>query len=226
MRASSHITSRRLPDEQYLADCVQAEREPSFAGLLRLARAGTEPSTVGQADGQSLLAPAAAAEPLFPEAQCSALLAIPPWHGCNSPDHSPLTTDQLCELAVGRLCQQRAHLYLWTGSRYLLDGFDLTEAWGFTYETAFVCVYEDVQPDTPWSAAHHLLLLGTQGDLPFRENESSARSWLLCKRPENGLIPQEIRDLIEATSPAPYGQVFGSESAPNADWTVYPTSPA
>jgi hypothetical protein len=66
----------------------------------------------------------------------------------------------------------------------------------------------------------HLLLVGRRGDLAFRE--SSARSWLLCNRPKDGQAPDEIRNLIEATSPGPHLQVFGSKPPRNANWTVCP----
>jgi len=212
-----------VPDvafEQYLADCVHAEREPTFARLLRLARADAQPAEKGEDDRQTARAKKTTANHEFPDAEGPTLLAIPPWPDCTSPDQSPLTTDELCELPVGRLCEADSHLYVWTSRRYLIDGFDLLDAWGFVYYTCLLFAYEETWSDTPWADAHHLLLVGTRGDLPFREN--SAHSWLLCSRPEIGQVPDELRDLIEAVSPGPYLQAFGDETLPSTNWIVYP----
>jgi hypothetical protein len=125
---------------------------------------------------------------------------------------------------VARLCPQQAHLYLWTNSRFLIDGFDVMDAWGFAYQASFVCAYEDATPEVPWGDAHDFLLVGTRGDLPFREQ--SGRSWLVCERAANGFVPPAIPQLIEAASPGPYLLLFGSQDPPNADWTPYPFTSA
>lgn len=214
-----------VPDakfEEYLADCVHTEREPTFARLLRLTRDNEQPVAKPEGDKQNSRASEPRAGYEFPDADGPTLLAIPPWPGCVSPDQPALTTDELCDLPVGRLCDADAHLYVWTNRRYLIDGFDLMDAWGFAYYTSLMFAYEEAWSDTPWADAHHLLLVGTRGDLPFREN--SAHSWLLCSRPESGQVPDNLHDLIEAASPGPYLQVFGNELSANANWTLYPKS--
>jgi hypothetical protein len=212
-----------VPDalfEQYLADCERTEREPTFARLLRLARADAEPSGQHPSEGHALAVRETAPHFEFAGAVGRAVLAIPPWRGCTFTGQSPMTTEQLCESPIGTLCEADAHLYVWTSRRYLIDGFDLVEAWGFAYRTCLLCVYEKARSDTPWGDAHHLLLVGRRGDLPFRE--SSARSWCLCNRPNSGQVPDEIRDLIEAASPGPHLQVFGNQPLHNANWNVCP----
>ena len=212
-----------VPDamfEQYLADCERTEREPTLARLLRLARADAAPSGKHPIEGQALAV--GETVPHFESAGAvgRTLLAIPPWRGCTSTDQSPLAIEELCQLSIGALCEADSHLYVWTNRRYLIDGFDLMDAWGFAYYTCLLCVYEEARSDAPWGDAHHLLLVGRRGDLPFRA--SSARSWLLCNRPKNGQVPDEIRNLIEAASPGSHLQVFGSKPPRNANWTVCP----
>jgi N6-adenosine-specific RNA methylase IME4 len=212
-----------VPDamfEQYLADCERTEREPTFARLLRLARADAAPSGKHPIEGQTLAV--RETDPHFESAGAvgRTLLAIPPWRGCTSADQSPLAIEELCQLPIGALCEADSHLYVWTNRRYLIDGFDLMDAWGFAYCTCLSAAYEEARADTPWGDAHHLLLVGKRGDLPFRE--SSARSWLLCNRPEKGQVPDEIRNLIEAASPGPHLQVFGTRPPRNENWTVCP----
>lgn len=216
-----------LPDsafERYLADCLDVQRVPTFAGLLRPQRADASPSAVVRADARRPSAPNGSGQVILPRAQYSTVLAIPPWPGCTLPNQPDLTTDALCELPLSKLFERQAHLYIWTSSRFLFDGFDVMDAWGFAYRASFVCAHEDAQSNNPWDDAHHLLLLGTQGNLAFREK--CDRSWRVCERPPNGLVPDEIRCLIETVSPGPYLQLFGNGNPPNADWTVYPTTAA
>ena len=209
--------------EQYLAQCVETEREPTFAGLRRLLRPGSPNSgkhdtrrpTNAALDSNSLLS--------IPEGEYSTILAVPPWPGGGEAGHSPLTTDRLCALRVAKRCREQAHLYVWTDSRFLLDGFDVMDAWGFTYQTSFVVVYENADQNAPWGDAHHFLLAGVRGALPF--HEWSGGSWLVSQRPANGSLPDEIPKVIEAASPGPYLLLFGSQDPLSADWTLCPSNP-
>ena len=41
-----------------------------------------------------------------------------------------------------------------------------------------------------------------------------------CQRPADGLVPDEIPKLIEATSPGPYLLLFGQPRRAGEDWTI------
>ena len=214
-----------LPDapfEQYLADCVESQREPTFASLFRLLRPESRPPAQSNSRRSTAASAGNALLPI-PEGEYSTILAVPPWSGLETPGQPSLTTDDLCELPVANRITQDSHLYLWTSSRYLVDGFDVMDAWGFAYQTSFVAVCEDAAPGTPWADAHHFLLAGVRGELPYRE--CSVSSWLACQRPAAGLVPDEIPKLIEAVSPGPYLLLFGQQDAPSKDWTLCPLFP-
>lgn len=218
---SQRIAQLDDPDfEQYLAGCQQTEREPTFAGLLRLLRAHDRPPKAGKTEKRPALGLDSEVMNVH-GTPYSTILAIPPWPGCTPPGRPALTTDELCELPVGTLCRPQAHLYIWTSNRYLVDAFDLVDAWGFAYRASFACIYEESLPETPWDDAHHLILLATQGDLAFRKG--AQQSWLKGDRCGHGLVPREIRDLIETASPGPYLEILGHDAPPNSDWAVYPT---
>jgi N6-adenosine-specific RNA methylase IME4 len=206
--------------EQYLAKCVQTEREPTFAGLLRLLEPQSRPSPPNNDFGQSAANSDAATVLQIPESEYSTILAVPPWPGNEVPGQSPLTTDNLCDLPVGRQFGEHTHLYLWTSNQYLVDGFDIMDAWGFAYHTSFVVIHEDRSSDVPWGNTHYILLVGVRGDRQFRQ--CADHSWLVCEKPANGFVPEGIVTLIEAASPPPYLLLFGSQDASREGWTVSP----
>lgn len=217
--------SQRIADipgptfEMYLAECTETEREPTFAGLLRTLRPQPQ-SDIQPSKVQPILLPEDNAfQWAIPDDTYSTILAIPPW-----PDRTPagrreLTTDELCQLPASSVCRQQAHLYLWTSSRYLIDAFDVLEAWGFAYQTSVVCVYEPTQSIAPWGDAHNFLLVGVRGKLGFQP--SSSPSWLSCERSGVGRVPDPVPNLIEATSPAPYLLLFGCQESPGEHWTQH-----
>ena len=100
----------------------------------------------------------------------------------------------------------------------MADALDVMDAWGFGYFGCMVAVYQETHPDVPWCDAHHLLLLGTCGNRGLRE--AAQRSWLQCKRPDEGSVPTKVVQLIEAASPEPYLQIFGNPTVENDRWTT------
>ena len=214
-----------LPDatfEQYLAQCVHNQREPTFTSLLRLLRCRSTLDTSDRPPRSKGASLEGGALDSLPEGEFATILAIPPWPN-RTAGRPSLTTDALCALPVDTRCGQHAHIYIWTDSRFLIDGFDVMDAWGFGYRTAFVVVYEQAMPEAPWDQAHHFLLCGQRGQLRFRQH--SGHSWLACARPAPDAVPEEVMELIEAVSPEPYLLLFGSQDPPRATWTSYSLPP-
>jgi len=44
-----------------------------------------------------------------------------------------MTLAQICDMPVGQLATEDAHLWLWTTNQHLEDGFRVMRAWGFKY---------------------------------------------------------------------------------------------
>jgi hypothetical protein len=154
------------------------------------------------------------------EGDYSTILAAPPWIGTESSVQPRITTDSLCDLPLATWGPERAHLYLWTNSRFLVDGLDVMDAWGFVYHASFVVVYEDDAQGAPWGDAHQLLLAGIRGGRRFRQSHS--RSWLHCDRSVDVFVPQEIAEMIEAISPGPYLLLSVDQDPPGEEWTILP----
>ncbi|MHB0958738.1 MAG: methyltransferase-A70 family protein [Pirellulaceae bacterium] len=208
--------------EQYLAVCAQTEREPTFAGLLRLLRPHQGPPAQLHCQERNSETLPDGTELSIIGSDYTTVLSIPPWPGLVEPGTPALTTDILCNLPVVQSFAQQAHLYVWTNSRYLLDALDVMDAWGFAYHTSFVVVHDQAVPGSPWGNTHHFLLAGVRGDLRFRKNAD--RSWLACPSPVGGRVPNDITALIEAASPGPYLLLFANQDMLGDDWTHCPLS--
>lgn len=204
--------------EKYLADCQQAQREPTIAAVLRLApknngdnqdaskdtHRATAMSTIRATDGVS--------------AAATVLLVLPTVDSEDPDLYQARIIDRLCRSTPGDTFHPDAHLYLWTNGPQLPDALDIMEAWAFTYFGSMAYVYRQTRPDVPWHDAHHLLLLGTRGNQPIEE--AVPRSWLECPRPDEGHVPREVIDTIRTASPAPYLWLLGDPLGAPDDWTA------
>ncbi len=133
--------------------------------------------------------------------------------------YSTLTVEQICNEPVEELCNQHAHLHLWTTNTFLPYAFAVIEAWGFTYKSCFVWVKPQIGIGNYWRVSHEFLLFGIRGGPPFRDK--SQRSWIESRRTQHSRKPDVVRQIIELVSPAPYLEMYGRRALPNSAWTVY-----
>ncbi len=212
--------------EQYITENADLSREPTTAGVLRLARQRrAQPSPTRLPD-----APNGVVDDLNSLLQqgCkfSTVYADPPWPYSNqatraaTSNHYPtMSIDEICNEPVEQLCNDQAHLHLWTTNAFLLDSFDVLEAWGFTYKSCFIWVKPHIGIGNYWRVSHEFLLLGVRGQLTFQDR--SVRSWIEHKRTEHSSKPLPVRELVERVSPGPYLEMYGRKTPPNENWTVY-----
>jgi len=77
------------------------------------------------------------------------ILADPPWQFQNrtgkvAPEHkrlarySTMTLEEIKSLPVPKISDEKAHLYLWVPNALLPWGFEVMQAWGFTYKSNIV----------------------------------------------------------------------------------------
>lgn len=151
---------------------MEAQREPTTAGLLRLIRQReVRPTTTHTA----ALAPGVVndlQELVKAAAKFSTIYADPPWPYSNqatrattSNHYATMTVGEICDEPVEQLCDERAHLHLWTTNGFLLDAFDVIEAWGFSYKSCFIWVQPQIGIGNHWRVSHEFLLLGVRGRL-------------------------------------------------------------
>ena len=154
------------------------------------------------------------------------IYADPPWdytnrvaRGAASRHYQTMTLEDICQLPVGKLVTDDAHLHLWTTNGFLREAFLVIEAWGFSYRSCFVWVKPRLGCGNYWRVSHEFLLLGVRGRLPFRDR--TVRSWQLHHRRDHSRKPESVRLLIEQVSPGPYLELFGRADVPDSEWTVF-----
>jgi len=197
--------------DRYVTDNMQAGREPTMAGVLRLAAHGAT------ADSRNATALRRANSPIATlvgtGTRFSAIYADPPWADMN--DRKPpraeadgrLTFAGLCSFPVRDVCSATAHLHLRATNSTLLHALDLMEAWGFAYGSCLVTIHRPSAPGNYWYEAHAFVLLGVRGRMPFLKPD--VPSWIECDTDQIGSDSTLIRQLIETVSPGPYLQIIG-----------------
>ena len=154
----------------------------------------------------------------------STIYADPPWQYSNqatraSTDkhYETMTPEQIAELPIPQLTNDKAHLHLWTTNAFLFKCPQIMEAWGFEYKGVFVWVKPQMGIGNYWRVSHEFLLLGVKGSLTFQNKEQM--SWIELPRGKHSVKPEEIADITEKVSPGPYLELFGRRQ--RKGWTVW-----
>ena len=155
------------------------------------------------------------------------VLADPPWRFQNNtgkvaPEHkrlsryATLSLAEICELPVGRVVAETAHLYLWVPNALLPEGLRVMAAWGFSYKSNIVWhkIRKDGGSDGRGVGFYfrnvtEILLFGVHGKNartlgPGRSQVNMIQS----RKREHSRKPDEQYKVIEACSPAPYLELF------------------
>jgi len=152
--------------------------------------------------------------------------ADPPWPYDNrasraaAVNHYPtVSVEEICAEPIQDLVEDAAHLHLWTTNAFLREAFEVIDAWGFQYKSCLVWVKDKLGMRNYWRVSHEYLLLGTRGDVGFRD--SSIRSWIEADGTRHSQKPAVVRELVERVSPGPYLELYGRQELPDSMWTVY-----
>src|SRR6202030_3050025 len=81
----------------------------------------------------------------------------------------------------------------------------------------FVWVKPQMGIGNYWRVSHEFMLLGIRGGLQFRNH--SFKSWASLDRKGHSAKPEEVRRMIEKTSPGAYLELFGRNLVEG--WTVW-----
>lgn len=161
------------------------------------------------------------------------ILADPPWRFQNStgkvaPEHRRLSRygtmalSEICELPVGDVAAETAHLYLWVPNALLTEGLEVMKAWGFTYKSNIVWhkVRKDGGSDGRGVGFYfrnvtELVLFGVRGKnartlAPGR----SQVNYVSSQKREHSRKPDELYPIIEACSKGPYLELFARGARP------------
>jgi len=153
------------------------------------------------------------------------IVADPPWKygswakptnrtGHDAPKPMPYETMSLQEIAalpVAALAADNCDLYLWITQKYLPDGFDVLNAWGFKYcQTLAWCkAPRGTGQGGLYCPTSEFLLLGRKGRMPTGKTRKDS-TWWQVKRPHNShsTKPEFFQDLIEEQSDEPRVELF------------------
>ncbi|HEY4675289.1 MAG TPA: MT-A70 family methyltransferase [Candidatus Bathyarchaeia archaeon] len=168
--------------------------------------------------------------------QFGTILIDPPWRFFNltgkvGPEHKRLyryetmSFDEIAALPIDKLSLPKSHLYLWCPNAILLEALNIMKAWGFTYKTNIVWykVRKDGGPDGRGVGFYfrnvtELLLFGVKGKLRTFKPWTQVNIIVSRKR-EHSRKPDEVYDIIQRCSPAPYLELFARQRV--VGWTQW-----
>lgn len=160
------------------------------------------------------------------------ILADPPWQFSNrtgkmAPEHrrlsryATMSLGDIEVLPVAELAEAKSHLYLWVPNALLAEGLGVMRCWGFTYKTNVVWykVRKDGGPDGRGVGFYfrnvtELVLFGVRGSLRTREAGRRQTNIVVSQKREHSRKPEELYDIIECCSPAPYLEIFARHPRP------------
>ncbi len=161
-----------------------------------------------------------------PRADYGTILADPPWQFKNrtgkvAPEHKrlsrypTLTLQEIKEIPVWLVSAEPSHLYLWVPNALLKEGLEVMEAWGYQYKTNIVWqkIRRDGEPDGRGVGFYfrnttEMVLFGVRGKLRTLRPGRTQVNVLKSRKREHSRKPDELYDIIEACSPAPYLELF------------------
>ena len=179
------------------------------------------------------------------------ILADPPWRFLNrtgkvAPEHKrlsrydTLSLEEIKQIPVQSVAGSKSHLYLWVPNALLPDGLEVMKAWGFTYKSNIIWhkVRKDGGPDGRGVGFYfrnttELVLFGIRGSMRTLDPGRSQVNIIRTQKQEHSRKPDELYELIERCSPAPFLEifargkrkgwdVFGDQAEEyNIDWATY-----
>ena len=140
--------------------------------------------------------------------------------GYSDDEYEPLTTEDLCELPVYRLVNDKSVLLLWATLPFVPDALAVMAAWGFKYVTAIPWVKIDgVIPPKPvygvgywFRGAAELILVGKR-KCSYRSNYVG----FMSESFEHSRKPDDLHAVAEELYPGPYLELFARRV--RAGWT-------
>ncbi len=157
------------------------------------------------------------------------IYADPPWRFQNrtgkvAPEHKRLTRyetmtiEEIKQLPVENIADEKAHLYLWVPNALLPEGLSVMDAWGFEYKSNIIWekVRKDGYPDGRGVGFYfrnvtEILLFGIKKNSTPNRTLDPARSQVNIVRSqkrEHSRKPDEIIPIIEACSQANRIELF------------------
>lgn len=168
----------------------------------------------------------------------STIMADPPWQfqnrtGKMAPEHKRLARyptmklQEIKDLPVEAIAEERAHLYLWVPNALLAEGMQVMESWGFKYKTNLIWykIRKDGGPDRRGVGFYfrnvtEIILFGVRGkNIRTLQQGRRQENIISSRKREHSRKPDEQYDIIESCSWGPYLELFAR--GPRNGWTTW-----
>ena len=171
---------------------------------------------------------------MFLDVPAGTVLADPPWRFGNrsgkfAPEHHRLrryrtmSLHEIAALPVQDAAAAQSHLYLWVPNALIAEGLHVMRSWGFTYKTQLVWAKrrKDGGPDGRGGGFYfrnvtESVLFGVRGGLRTLDPGRRQVNIIDAPKREHSRKPDELYDIIEACSLAPFLELFARR--PRAGW--------
>lgn len=160
------------------------------------------------------------------------IYADPPWsevgggkikRGADA-HYSLMSTKEILAMAdfVKDISNPDCHCYLWVTNNFLLDGLKVLERWGFEYKTMITWMKDRFGLGQYFRGITEHCLFGVRGVLPYKlldGKRQQGTTGFVAKRQQHSEKPEEMRQLIEKVSYAPYIELFARKQVQG--WDVW-----
>ncbi len=151
------------------------------------------------------------------------ILADPPWKygkgfGWGAGEYYTLMTlDNIKQLPVKKICDDNAHLYLWTPNSVIPQALEVMEEWGFKFKTVITWVKNRSIFGYYFKGQSEQLLFGVKGKLPPMDRHQT--TIINGKITTHSTKPMEQYSVIEKISPEPRIELFARKRRDG--WDVF-----
>lgn len=128
--------------------------------------------------------------------------------------YNTLPIEEIKALPVAAMAEKDAHLYLWAINQFLCEAYEVAKAWGFKPSTLLTWCKapRGIGFGGTFTNTTEFILFARRGSLAAQQRHD--RSHFDWKRPYEGGYPAHskkpdgLQDLVMATSPGPYLELF------------------
>jgi|TARA_R100001530_G_scaffold70370_1_gene49859 site-specific DNA-methyltransferase (adenine-specific) len=157
----------------------------------------------------------------FPDKKYNIIYADPAWqykenwgNGSNEHTYSTMKTDDIKNLPVKNITNDKAHLYLWVTNPFIKEGLEICKGWGFEYKTliTWIKTYKDGTPEMGMgyyfrSCTEHIIF-GVKGKMKCL-NKNTRNMFKEINPRLHSQKPAMVRDLIvECSGDLPRIELF------------------
>ncbi len=118
-------------------------------------------------------------------------------------------------LPIDDIADSPSHLYLWCPNALLQEGLEVMKAWGFKYKSNLIWHKERKDGGSDgrgvgfyFRNVTEMILFGIKGSMRTLPPGRSQVNYLSTRKREHSRKPDEVFDIVEACSPAPYLELF------------------